>query len=469
MSEPLGIALVGCGTVGGGVAKILLEHADRLAVRAGRPLVLRRVVVKDPSKPRAVEIPKDLLATDPTAAIADPAVHVVAELIGGTGVARKVVLDALAAGKHVVTANKALLAECGTEIFEAARQAERTVCFEAAVAGGVPIIRALAESLAANQVTAIQGILNGTSNFILTAMAERGMTYAAALAEAQRLGYAESDPTLDVDGSDAAHKLAVLAQIAFGVAAKPHEIERQGIDTLDAMDIRFANELGYTIKLLAEAWTSAPGASGMGQGARKDNESALTPCPLPLAPASVALHVAPVLLRHTDLLAQVRGAYNAIAVYADLVGETLYQGPGAGQMPTASSVLADLIDLAVGRAQRTFAAAKLWSPAGKGFTVEPAERVRSRFYLRLLVADRPGVLADVTRILADEQISISSVVQHETPEGEPGVLAPGFPTGSVPLVIVTHYAETGRFKAAVGRINRLATVAAPAVYYSMGD
>jgi homoserine dehydrogenase len=433
MSEPLGIALVGCGTVGGGVADILLRHRDRLAQRAGRPLDLRRVVVRDPAKPRDVAITPDLLTTDAAAAVRDPAVHVVVELVGGTTTAKAVVLDALAAGKHVVTANKALLADAGHEVFEAARKCERAICFEAAVAGGVPIIRALGESLAANQVTAIQGILNGTSNFILTAMAARGLSYAAALAEAQKLGYAEADPTLDVDGSDAAHKLAVLAQIAFGVAARPHEIERQGIDTLDAMDIRFADELGYTIKLLAEAWSDG---------------------------TAVALHVAPVLLRHTDLLAQVRGAYNAIAVYGDIVGETLYQGPGAGRGPTASSVVADLIDLAVGRAQRTFAAAQLWSKASKGFTIEPAERVRSRFYLRLLVADKPGVLADVTRILADEQISISSVVQHEAAENG---------GGPVPLVIVTHYAGTGRFKAALAKINRLPTCAAPAVFYSMGD
>ncbi len=461
MSDTLGIALVGCGTVGGGVADILLRHKDRLAVRAGRPLTLRKVIVRDPAKPRDVTIPRELITTD-HAAIHDPAVHVVVELIGGTTTAKKIVLDALAAGKHVVTANKALLADAGNEIFEAARKAERAVCFEAAVAGGVPIIRALGESLAANQVTAIQAILNGTSNFILTAMAERGMTYAAALAEAQKLGYAEADPTLDVDGSDAAHKLAILAQIAFGVAARPHEIERQGINTLDAVDIRFANELGYTIKLLAEAWT--------GDGASKHRH------PDPgTAPASgvsdahtVALHVAPVLLRHTELLAQVRGAYNAILVHGDIVGETLYQGPGAGRGPTASSVVADLIDLAVGRAQRTFAAAQLWSTPGERgvltprfrFTIEPAERVRSRFYLRLLVADKPGVLADVTRILADEEISISSVVQHEAAEDG---------GGPVPLVIVTHYAETGRFKSAIRKINALSTVAAPAVYFSMGD
>lgn len=432
-SEPLGVALIGCGTVGGGVAKILLDHRDRLAARAGRPIVLRRVVVRDPAKPRPVKLPADLVATDPAAALADPSVHVVVELIGGTTTAKTVVLDALAAGKHVVTANKALLAEAGAAVFGAARTAGKAVCFEAAVAGGVPIIRALGESLAANQVTAIQAILNGTSNFILTAMTERAMSYAVALSDAQRLGYAEADPTLDVDGSDAAHKLAILAQIAFGVTAKPHEIERQGIDTLDAMDIRFADELGYTIKLLAEAWAEGK---------------------------QVALHVAPVLLRHTALLAQVRGAYNAISVHADLAGETLYQGPGAGMMPTASAVVADLIDLAVGRAQRTFAAANLWGGESRGFTVEPAERVKSRFYLRLLVADRPGVLADVTRILADEGISISSVVQHEA--GEAG-------DAPVPLVIVTHYAPTGAFRAALGKIDRLPAAAAPAVYYSMGD
>lgn len=434
MAEPLGIALIGCGTVGGGVAKILLTQPERLAARAGRSLTLRRVVVRDAKKPRDTTLPAELVSTDIAAAIADPTVHVVVELIGGTTTAKKVVLDALAAGKHVVTANKALLAAHGAEVFEAARKAERAICFEAAVAGGVPIIRALGESLAANQVTAIQGILNGTSNFIITSMAESGTTYAAALAEAQRLGYAEADPTLDVDGSDAAHKLAILAQIAFGVIAKPSDIERIGIANLDAMDIRFADELGYTIKLLAEAWSDG---------------------------TYVALHVAPVLLRHTDLLAQVRGAYNAVRVHGDVVGETLYQGPGAGQLPTASSVLADIIDLAVGRAQRTFAAGKLWSAGTGAYTIAPRDRVRSRFYLRLLVADRPGVLADVTRVLADEQISISSVVQHEAVEDREGQ--------KVPLVLVTHYAERSRFDAALTRINALKTVASPAVFYSMGD
>jgi homoserine dehydrogenase len=441
MSDALGIAVVGCGTVGGGVVEALLRHRDRLAQRAGRPLQLRHIVVRDRHKPREPFIPRELLTDSLAPVLQDVAVQVVVELIGGTTTAREVVLSSLAAGKHVVTANKALLAEAGPEIFEAARRAERTICFEAAVAGGIPIIRALGESLAANQITAIQGILNGTSNYILTAMAERGLPYAQALQEAQAHGYAEADPRLDVDGSDAAHKLAILAQIAFGVIARPQDITRQGIDQLHPMDIRFAQELGYTIKLLAEAWT------------RSDPQH-------PDGPRGVALHVAPVLLRQTDLLAQVRGAYNAIAVYGDIVGETLYQGPGAGRGPTTSSVLADLIDLAVGRAQRTFAAARLWSCADRGFVLDPPEQVHSRFYLRLLVADKPGVLADIARILAEHTISISSVVQHEAPEGD------GEP---VPLVIVTHYATTGHFLAAVEQINRLPTVATPAVYYSMGD
>jgi homoserine dehydrogenase len=439
MSEPLGVSLIGCGTVGGGVAHLLLNQGDRLAQRAGRPILLRHVVVRDTEKPRG--IPGQYLSTDVATALRDPDTHVVCELIGGTTTARRVVLDALAAGKHVVTANKALLAEYGPEIFAAARSTNRAVGFEAAVAGGVPIVRALAESLAANQVTAIQGILNGTSNFILTAMAERGASYATALVDAQRLGYAEADPTLDVDGSDAAHKLAILAQIAFGVTAKPHEIERFGIDRVDPLDVRFAGELGYTIKLLAEAWVSALPNGG--------------------AKGTVALHVAPVLLRHTDMLAQVRGAFNAVQVVGDVVGETLYQGPGAGRMPTASAVVSDIIDLAVGRAQATFAAAKLWSPIGRGFVVEPSEKVRSRFYLRLLVKDQPGSLADVCRALADEGISISSVIQHEAVEGHP--------EQTVPLVIMTHYAATGRFRAAVIRLERLDAVRPPAVFYSVDD
>jgi homoserine dehydrogenase len=432
--EPLGIALLGCGTVGGGVAKLLLQHAERMTKRAGRPLQLKRVVVRDTHRRRAVPIPPDLITSDARLALIDPKVDIVVELIGGTTLARDYVLQALAAGKNVVTANKALLAEHGVEVFEAARHYERAVCFEASVAGGVPIIGAIAQSMSANQITGIQGILNGTSNFILTQMTEQGRKYEDALKEAQKLGYAEADPTLDVNGMDAAHKLAILTQIAFGINVPVQRIERIGISEVDPMDLRFAGELGYTIKLLAEAWLDA---------------------------GEVALHVAPVLLRKTDMLAQVRGAFNAIQVVGDVVGETLYQGPGAGAMPTASAVVSDLIDLAVGRAQHTFEAAKLWTREGKGFALRKPEGVRTRFYLRVLVADKPGMLAEVARVLAEQQISIASVIQHEALEEHQGDI--------VPLVIMTHYAPTGAFHQALKIINSLQGVLPPAVCYSVDD
>jgi homoserine dehydrogenase len=434
MSQPLNIALIGCGTVGSGVAKLLLDQPERLQARGGRPLVLRKVVVRDRGKPRPLDLPRELLTTDLGPVLADPAIDVGVELVGGTDWARRAVLGLLAAGKHVVTANKALLAQHGAEVFEAARQHGRTVAFEASVAGGIPIIAALAQSLAANQILSLQGILNGTCNFILTGMTELGRSYAEALADAQQRGYAEADPTLDVDGTDAAHKLAILAQLAFGVAVQPAAIERRGIADLHEMDIRFAKELGYTIKLLAEAWLDG---------------------------RELALHVSPVLLRHLTPLAQVRGAYNAIHVVGDAVGDTLYYGQGAGQMPTASAVVADLIDLAVGRAQQTFQTLRLWSGNGGRITPRPSASVRSRFYLRLLVSDKPGVLADVAHELARHGISIASVIQHEALEEHADV--------TVPLVIMTHTAQTGSFRAAVANINRLGSIMAPSVYYPVAD
>jgi homoserine dehydrogenase len=434
MTEPLGVALVGCGTVGGGVARLLLEHPERLAARAGRLLVLRRVVVRNPDKPRAVPIARELLTTDLDAVIRDPRVQVAAELVGGVDWARQAVLRLLAAGKDVVTANKALLATHGIEIFDAARKHGRAIAFEGAVAGGVPVIAALTQSLAANQILSLQGILNGTSNFILTGMTEHGHTYAEALEQAQRLGYAEADPTLDVDGTDAAHKLAILAQIAFGMAAPLSAIERRGITDVEPIDVRFAGELGYTIKLLAETW---------------------------LHEDQVALHVSPVLLRRQTPLAQVRGAYNAISVVGDAVGDTLFYGKGAGQMPTASAVAADLIDLAIGRTQRTFQTLRMWSDGGPPLKVRPAATVRSRFYLRLLVDDRPGVLAEAAGVLAQHQISIASVIQHEIPDEAEGQ--------RVQLVIMTHTASLGSFRAACARLDHLACVGAPSVHYPVED
>jgi homoserine dehydrogenase len=437
--EALGIGLIGCGTVGGGVARLLLEQSERLAARAGRPLILRRVVVRDPAKNRPACLPRDLVSTDIRQVLEDRSIEIAVELVGGVDWARPVVLDLLAAGKHVVTANKALLARHGAEVFEAARKHGRTVAFEASVAGGIPIVAALAQSLSANQILSLQGILNGTCNFILTAMSEQGQSYAEALAEAQRRGYAESDPTLDVDGTDTAHKLAILAQIAFGASVPADAIEQRGIAGLHQIDIRYAGELGYVIKLLAEAWLDAKAA----------DEKPL------------ALHVSPVLLRRQTPLAQVRGAYNAIHVVGDAVGDTLYYGQGAGQMPTASAVLADVIDLAIGRAQQTFRTLRLWSGNGCGVVMRPSSTVRSRFYVRVLVRDRPGVLALIARELARQDISISSVIQHEALDEHEGDV--------VPLVIMTHTALTGNFRAAVVAIDAMGCVNPPSVYFPVAD
>lgn len=435
MSEPYGIALVGCGTVGSGVAQLLLEQQQRLAARAGRPLQLRHIVVRNPDRQRPVNLPGGLITSDFRRVLEDPSVHVVAELVGGTDFARRAVLESLTAGKHVVTANKALLATHGAEVFDCARRNGRAVAFEATVAGGVPIIAAISQSLAANQITGIQGILNGTSNFILTAMTEQGQGYAEVLAEAQRRGYAEADPTLDVDGTDAAQKLAILSQIAFGLTVPIASIPRQGITALHEMDIRVAAELGCVIKLLAEAW---------------------------LTEGEVALHVSPVLLRKHTPLAQVRGAYNAIQVIGDAVGDTLYYGPGAGMMPTASSVVADLIDMAVGRAQLTFQTLRLWSgDVGGVLRLRVPSAVRSRYYLRQVVEDRPGVLAEVAAILARHDVSIASVIQHEAPEGHEG--------DAVQLVIMTHAAPTEQFRAAVEEIDRLSSVAGRSVFFPAAD
>jgi homoserine dehydrogenase len=432
--DSVGIALVGCGNVGGGVAKLLLEQPKRLAARAGRELLLRKVVVRDPAKLRAVSLPAGMFTTDLDEILRDPQIQVVVEVVGGTDYAKSTVLRSLAAGKHVVTANKALLAQHGAEVFDTGRRHDRALAFEASVGGGMPIIAALSQGLAANQILSLQGILNGTCNFILTSMSERGQSYNEALAEAQNRGYAESDPTFDVEGTDAAHKLAILAQIAFGVAVPVGAIACRGIAGIQQADIRFAKELGYTIKLLAEAWYSEH---------------------------QLALHVAPVLLRHSTPLAQVRDAYNAVHVVADAVGDTLFYGRGAGQMPTASAVVADIIDLAVGRAQSTFRTLRLWSGNGRQTVIQPPGTVRSRFYLRLLVRDIPGVLAEVARGLAQRHISISSVIQHEALDEEEG--------SAIPLVLMTHTTATTDFGATVAEIDRLHCVVAPSVYYSVAD
>lgn len=434
MNKPLSIALLGCGTVGSGVVRLLLEQSERLAKRAGRPLRLRRILVRNPSKMRPCDVPPELLTTNFDDILNDPEIDAVAELIGGEQFAKEAVLKLLTKGKDIVTANKALLALHGNEVFETARRYERTVAFEASVAGGVPIIAALTQSLAANQVLALQSILNGTCNYILTSMTESGKSYEDSLREAQEKGFAEADPTLDVDGTDAAHKLSILAQIAFNVAIPFHSIARRGIENVTALDIGYADELGYRIKLLAEGWL---------------NEDQL------------AMHVSPVLLRKNAPLALVRGANNAIQVVGDAVGETIYYGPGAGQMPTASAVVADCIDLAVGRAQRTFQAHRLWSEDVPHPSYQMSGTVRCRYYLRMKVQDRPGVLGEVANTLALHDISIASVIQHEVPDDMEGEW--------VQMVIMTHTSPTSRFKAAVSEINELSCLSGSCVYYPVAE
>jgi homoserine dehydrogenase len=428
------VAIVGLGTVGTGVAKLLREQEERIARRAGKRLVLKRAVVRDLAKPRGIELPAGTLTDDLGAVVSDPEITVVAQLVGGLSPAREIMLRLLESGKDVVTANKALLAAHGTELFERARQLGRSIAFEAAVAGGIPVVAALGQSLTANQITSISAILNGTSNFILTEMATHGKGYDEALARAQQLGYAEADPTMDVDGTDATQKLAILTRLAFGTRVAVADIPRQGIDGLELADLRFADELGYTVKLLATA--------------RLDE-------------GEVELHVAPTLVHTGSPMAGVRGAYNAVRLVGDAVGDTLFYGLGAGQMPTASAVVADLIDTAVGRAQITFGTLRLWDDFSAAFPVKSSRPSMGRSYLRFSVADRPSVLAEIAGILGRHHVSIASVIQHEAPEPEND--------NRVPLVIMTHTASQHDLEIACEEIDQLEAVQAPSVRMRVED
>jgi homoserine dehydrogenase len=422
--ETAKVAIVGFGTIGTGVARLLLEHGDRIAKRAGKKLELACVVDPDLKRPRNFPLPPGLLTADLAKVTGDPEIVAAVELVGGLEPARTIVLKLLESGKNVITANKALLAEHGPELFDKARQMGLSIAFEAAVGGGIPIISALAESLTANQIESIHAILNGTSNFILSQMEENDTDYASALAEAQQRGYAEANPTMDVNGSDAAQKLAILGHIAFGARANWRAIPRTGIDVVDVTDIRYAKELGYSIKLLAVA---------------------------ELVPEGLELHVSPTLVRQGSPLAEVRGAYNAVRVVGDAVGRVFFHGLGAGQMPTASAVVADLISTVAGRTATTFRLLNLWSIDGEPAvpTRDPG-KVPGRFYLRFNVDDRPGVMSEITGILSRHNISISSVIQHETEEEDA--------SNAVPLVIMTHTSAEGDMVEAMKTIGQLCSV-----------
>jgi homoserine dehydrogenase len=417
------VALIGMGTVGTGVARLLIDHGDRTARHAGRTLWVDSVVVGDVKKPRDYELPKGVLTGDLSRVLNNAEIKLAAVLVGGVEPARTITLQLLESGKDIVTANKLLLAEHGPELFDRARELGRSIAFDASVAGGIPIITNISQCFSANQIQSLRGILNGTTNFIVSQMEEQGADYAVALQEAQRLGYAELDPTMDVSGGDAAQKLAILAHLAFGARIHWADIPRVGIDTLDSADMRYAKELGYRIKLIAVAKLHASG---------------------------LELHVTPTLVKVGTPLAEVRGAFNALQVVGDAVGPVFFHGLGAGQTPTASAVVADMIDTAVGRTGITFRTLNLWSQDEARVKTLDHKQLPGRYYLRFTVEDRPGVLAEIAGVLGKHQISIASVIQHE-PSGDGAGLV-------VPLVIMTQQAKEGAAQAAVAEIDRLKCV-----------
>ena len=418
MIRPLSVGVAGLGTVGGGVLKMLRDNADLVAARSGRPIAVTAVSARDRSKDRGVPISGLRWYDDPVALASDPGVDVIVELIGGSeGPAKALVEAALAAGKPVVTANKALLAVHGAALAAQAEAKGLPLAFEAAVAGGIPAIKAIREGLAGNRISRIAGILNGTCNYILTQMRERGREFAEVLADAQKLGYAETDPSFDVDGIDAAHKLSILAALAFGRPVAFGDVYVEGIRRISAVDIAFATELGYRIKLLGLARQSEAGI-----------ETRVHPCMVPEA--------API--------ARVDGVFNAVVAEGDFVGRVMLEGRGAGAGPTASAVVADLIDIA--RDRKT----PVWGAAAEALSAAPSVPMSAHvgaYYMRLMVVDRPGVIADVTAALRDQGISLESMLQRGRSPGE-----------AVPVVLVTHETKESAMRAAVERISALGTV-----------
>ena len=420
--KPINVGLIGIGTVGGGTWNVLKRNADEISRRAGRPIRITAVADKNVELAKQVTGGAARVTDDAFSLVNDPEIDIIVELIGGYGVAREVVMQAIANGKHVVTANKALLAVHGTEIFTAAQQKGVMVAFEAAVAGGIPIIKALREGLSANRIEWAAGIINGTTNFILSEMRDKGLSFDDVLKEAQRLGYAEADPTFDIEGVDAAHKATLIASIAFGIPVQFDKAYIEGITKLEASDIKYAEQLGYRIKLL-------------GIAKRREN--------------GIELRVHPTLIPAKRLLANVEGAMNAVVVKGDAVGTTLYYGKGAGAEPTASSVIADIVDvtrLATADPEHRVPHLAFHPDSMSNPPILPLSEIETGYYLRLRVEDKPGVLADVTRILADQGISIDAMLQREPEEGE----------GETDIIILTHVCKESCADAAIARIEGLA-------------
>ena len=423
MCEVYKIGLIGCGVVGQGVVRILQAEADEIARKTGVRLELSRVADIDSFQPKKVGVSDACITTDAADVIRDPSIQAVVELVGGTSVAKDFVLQSLQAGKDVVTANKALLAKHGREIYEAARQHGRCVQFEASCGGGIPLILPLRSGLIANRITAIFGILNGTCNYILTEMGEKGKSYTEALKEAQAAGYAELDPTLDVSGGDTAHKLAILASIAFCCDVDFERLHVEGIQQLEAQDLAAGKGLGYVCKLLGIAQQTETGLS---------------------------LRVHPAFVHEGHPLATARGSFNAVSVYGNWVGHTLYYGRGAGSKPTASAVVSDIVDIAIGNAGRTFTMFNMLNDGTPKPTYAKMEELRTRFYVRIMVVDRPGVMAKITKVFGDREISLRAVTQHET--------ANHVNNGTVSVVVVTHEAQEGQMRSALEQIAGLDVV-----------
>ncbi len=422
--KPINVGLLGIGTVGGGTFVVLERNAEEIARRAGRPIQITVVADKNLELARKATGERCRITDDAFAVVGDPEIDIIVELIGGCGVAKELVLKAIANGKHVVTANKALLANHGNEIFTAAQQMGVTVAFEAAVAGGIPIIKALREGLTANRIEWIAGIINGTTNFILSEMRSKGLSFEEVLKEAQRLGYAEADPTFDVEGVDAAHKLTIMSAIAFGNSMKFDQAYIEGITKLDSTDIKHAEQLGYRIKLL---------------GITKRT------------PEGVELRVHPTLIPAKRLIANVEGAMNAVLVKGDAVGATLYYGKGAGAEPTASAVIADLVDVArmhTADPEHRVPHLAFQPDAIVELPILPISEVITSYYLRMRVEDKPGVLADITRILADHQISIDAMIQREPDEGEE----------QTDIIMLTHQTREKNIDDAIARIEKLTVI-----------
>ncbi len=420
------MGILGLGTVGTGVVRILEKNAALIERRVGLPLEVGRIAVRDPGKPRGVSIPDGLLTTDPLEVVQDPDIDVVVELIGGEDLARDLALAAIAGGKHLVSANKALLAEHGAEIRQAARRAGVNLGFEASVAGGIPIIKTVRESLASNRILSIYGIINGTSNYILTTMRDEARSFDDVLDAAQRAGYAEADPAFDVGGIDAAHKLAILVNLAFGLAVKPSDIYTEGIAAISPIDIDFGREFGYTLKLLAIAKSS-------------DGE--------------VEARVHPTMVPDSHPIAQVGGVYNAIEIVGDAVGDLMLYGKGAGEMPTASAVVSDIMDISreVGTSPEA-RSPSLLPPDGDVGKIKPIDSVSCLYYLRFMVDDEPGVLSQISGILGRHDISIESVIQKRRETGS-----------RVPLVVMTHTAVERHVQEALAEIDQLSSVSEKAV------